>query len=155
MIEIKYYLKIVKKLLFFFIFSTVFLLAQDETQPVKKTDEDTVSFIFRYMKVILISEFKTPQEIQKDWVARHKKRPSRYIGIGIGMSGFLSTKTGINFSGETSIFNLDYSKSVHVQLNFLAYKFRLTSDLGIATGMGFNFDHFVFQIKNKQRNLIY
>jgi hypothetical protein len=115
----------------------------------EKRDEDTVSFIFRYMKVILISEFKSPREIQNDWIRRHKKRPSKYIGIGFGVSGFLSTKTGINFRGETSLFNLDYSKSVHIQVNFFAYKFRLTSNWGLSTGLGFNFDHFVFQTKNK------
>ena len=140
---------------FFFSFFTQELIQEKNNNAdrrdtkTEKYDEDTVSFIFRYMKVILISDFKSPREIQNDWIRRHKKRPSKYIGIGFGASGFLSTKTGINFDGETGLFNLDYSKSVHIQVNFFAYKFRLTSDWGLSTGLGFNFDHFVFQTKNK------
>jgi hypothetical protein len=123
--------------------------AKPENIKSEKYDKDTVSLIFQYMKVILISEFKSPREMQEDWIRRHKKRPSKYIGIGFGVSGFLNTKTGINFEGEMGLFNLDYSKSVHIQVNFFAYKFRLTSDWGLSTGLGFNFDHFVFQTKNK------
>ena len=127
----------------------VSLYAQSTDAAKETREEDTISFIFPYVKMILIAEFKTTDEIRQDWINRHRKRPAKYIGIGVGASGFLSTKTGIHFSDETAIFNLDYSKSVQVQFNFFAYKFRLTNDFGLVTGMGFNFDHFVFQTKDK------
>ena len=110
---------------------------------------DTVVLAMRNDKVIIISEFKTWKERRAEWIARKKKRPAKYIGLGMGASALLSTKDGILLKGNDNFLNLDYSKSVHVQLNILAYRFRLTNDLGITTGFGFNFDHFVFAEENK------
>ena len=119
----------------------------NSTEKKTKNTEDTVSFVFKYMRVILISEFKTAQEMREDWIATHRKRPAKYIGLGIGGSGFLSAD-GKKFTAENEAFRLDYSKSVNVQLNFFAYKFRLTNHFGLTTGLGFNFDHFVFLKKD-------
>lgn len=99
--------------------------------------------------MILISEFKSPKQLQEEWIARKRKRPAKYIGLGIGGNGFLNSKTGFRLKDELEFLELDYAKSVSVQLNFFAYRFGLSNDFGLLTGLGFNFDHFVFNQKDQ------
>jgi hypothetical protein len=134
--------------LFFLAFATL-LATEDSTKTINNTKKkpDSLHLVFKEFSLIVISEFKSAKELQEAWVLRKRKRPAKYMGIGLGVSSLLHNQKG--FSLEPGYLQLDYTKSVHVQVNFFAYKVRFSNDFGLVLGAGFSFNHHSFKQKNQ------
>ena len=77
----------------------------------------------------------------------HKKRgfDPHWAGVEIGVNGLMNSDHSTNLKGDAAFLELNMSKSVNFNLNFLEYGIPLAKQsVGLVTGMGVEFNNFRF-----------
>jgi len=79
---------------------------------------------------------------KRDSLKHNNKFHTCWSGFGLGINGYLNANKGTKVPAG---FDLDYSKSINVTLNFLEQKIPLWKrHINIVTGMGFDFSNYRF-----------
>lgn len=127
---------------------------------------DTMKFTFGSKKVIVIDtgeddseeELEDTGDIDPEWDEDDdddkKKKKDRgayknsYVwgGLGIGVTGYLSPDNTIGLPAGMELMELDYSRSVGANLNFLDKRIDIARHgLGLVTGLGLDFRSYAFK----------
>lgn len=118
---------------------------------------DTVRFTLGNKKIIIIDETPadsagTSEDIMA-WDPEDKDRKKgksyeSYLwgGLGIGATGYLATGSSISLPPGQEFMELDYARSVGVNLNFLDMRLDIARHgLGLVTGLGLDFRSYAFK----------
>ncbi len=71
---------------------------------------------------------------------------ARWGGFYFGVNGLLTSDNSITLPNSANYLDLDYSKSVHFQLNIAEKRFQFgTPHVGLTTGLGFEFNRYEFK----------
>lgn len=79
---------------------------------------------------------------------KHKKKgfDPHWAGVELGVNGLMMSDHSTNLKGDASMLNLNMSKSINFNLNFLEYGIPLAKQyVGLVTGMGLEYNNYRFE----------
>lgn len=137
-----------------FLLLTLFGFNQGFSQELlKKDNPDTTKFHLPNMTIILVEhengdsteiDIEPAEEKPKEYQANDY---AKWAGIGFGINGLMNAKQSIGLGG--SPYEIDYGKSLNVQLNLFQKRFNFgVPYVGITTGLGLEFSRYGFKYGN-------
>lgn len=113
---------------------------------------DTTKISFGKTRIIILSDSLDISD--NDSLSTEKDEPDRvtkWVGLDLGINGFLSPDNKIKLPEESNAFDLDYAKSISVGLNVFEKYIPIAKEkFGITTGLGFQFNSYALD-----RELVY
>jgi len=79
---------------------------------------------------------------------KHKKKgfDPHWAGVELGVNGLMMSDHSTNLKGDAAMLNLNMSKSINFNLNFLEYGIPLAKQyVGLVTGMGLEYNNYRFE----------
>lgn len=79
---------------------------------------------------------------------RVRQFKGHWAGFELGINGYVDKDYNFTLTNDLAPYELNYTKSYNVNINFLQYNLGLISDkIGLVTGMGFEFNDYKFDRK--------
>jgi len=132
-----------------------------ETSWNESADKDTVTVIVNDERVVVITDDTVKVNLgQRDYVItdnsvkieKHDKKPKfngHWAGFELGVNGLLNKEMKIDYPAGYDFMDLNYAKSIAVNINFFEQNINLISQrLGLVTGMGISWNNYRFSNKN-------
>jgi hypothetical protein len=120
-------------------------------------DKDTTKLKFGDLKILIIEE-ESADSIQDgihiDSSGEHisaghtfgENELGHWAGIDIGINGFLTHDNSFDLDSASSFLDLDYAKSISLNLNLFEWHLKLVNDnIGITTGLGLQWNRYAFK----------
>jgi post-segregation antitoxin (ccd killing protein) len=120
-------------------------------------DDDSVTVILNDKRIIIVTDDSVKINIgQRDYVIsddgvkvqKHHKDPKfngHWAGFGLSVNGLLNEDHLIDYPKDAQYFDIDYSKSTGVSLNFFEQNINLYDQkLGLVTGLGVTWNNYRF-----------
>jgi hypothetical protein len=120
-------------------------------------DNDSVTVILNDKRVVIVNDDTVRVNLgQRDYIIsdegidikKHDKKPKfdgHWAGFELGVNGLLNKDMVIDYPAGYSFMNLNYSKSIAVNINFFEQNINLISQkLGLVTGMGISWNNYRF-----------
>lgn len=120
-------------------------------------DNDSVTVIVNDKRVVVVTGDTVKVNLgQRDYVisddgvkiSKHDKKPKfdgHWAGFELGVNGFLNKDMAIDYPAGYSFMDLNYAKSIAVNINFFEQNINLIGQkLGLVTGMGFSWNNYRF-----------
>ena len=124
----------------------------DSTDGGMATASDTTRFDFpgRSITVISVPKENIDDPVEGDDPTENDGSSTDALtfwsGVDVGLSGYLTKDNEMNLPTSMDQWELDYSKSITVSLNFAEKKFRLIQNyVGLNTGLGLEFNNYAFK----------
>ncbi len=124
-------------------------------------DNDTVKVVLNNKRVVVITDDTVKVSLgQRDYVIsdngvkieKHDKAPKfngHWAGFELGVNGLLNKDMIIDYPAGYSSLDLNYAKSIAVNINFFEQNISLIGQhLGLVTGMGISWNNYRFSNKN-------
>jgi hypothetical protein len=98
-------------------------------------------------KIIIDEDVSTKKDFKKSSLDPLKKNEHvHWAGIGIFSNGFLNSSGKIGTKNDSYFLELDYARSIGVNLNLLEKRFPIYKKyIGVTTGLGFQFNHYALK----------
>jgi hypothetical protein len=134
--------------------SLIALLSLSGIYSLAQISDDTTKFNLGSTTVMIIAEESDTNYVDYDNVKEDDKKEKTYCaddyarwgGFYFGVNGLLTSDNSITLPNSANYLDLDYSKSVHFQLNIAEKRFQLgTPHVGLTTGLGFEFNRYEFK----------
>ncbi len=114
----------------------------DETSVKAKDQKDTVRVKVGERDLLIVSD---EESRRKKTVTRRRSFRSNWSGIEMGVNGYLTPEHSINLSADDYYLELDYARSLSVNINCYQQNFNLIkNNVGLFTGFGFGFINYAF-----------
>jgi hypothetical protein len=113
--------------------------------------QDTTRLRLGNSKVLVIPGEEKSSSDTLSRAKKEKKFKNRkaWAGIDLGVAGYLSPETSLGMRNEHRLFELDYRRSLMLNLNILEKRFKIVKhNVGLVTGLGFNYTSYSF--RNRQ-----
>lgn len=120
-------------------------------------DNDSVTVIVNDKRVVVVTGDTVKVNLgQRDYVisddgvkiSKHDKKPKfdgHWAGFELGVNGFLNKDMAIDYPAGYSFMDLNYAKSIAVNINFFEQNINLIGQkLGLVTGMGISWNNYRF-----------
>lgn len=126
-------------------------IGNDKKETEHQENDTTVIRMGKKEIIIIESGNNTHVDIEKsddddDWDNDHKNKfDGHWAGLDIGVNGFTDENYGLY--GGLSFMDLNQSKSLEVNVNFLEYNIGLQQNkdnIGLVTGMGISYNNYKF-----------
>ena len=127
------------------------------SKPFDVKINDTISVTLNDKQVVVITDDSVKVKLgQRDFVisddgikmSKHDKKPKfngHWAGFEMGINGLLNNDMKIDYPAGYSFMDLNYSKSIGVNINFFEQNVNLWNQhLGLVTGMGFTWNNYRF-----------
>lgn len=119
--------------------------------------DDSVSIVIHDKKIIVVTDDSVKvklgdrsYEFGEDGVKvkrghKHPKFNGHWAGFELGVNGLLNSENNIDLPAGYGFLDLNYNKSINVNLNFFEQNFNLINNhLGLVTGLGFSWNNYRF-----------
>lgn len=95
------------------------------------------------------SESEGDEDFDPEKDVRIDYEPNKYAnwaGFSLGVNGLVNKDRSMNLPDEYDYMDIDYTKSLNVNLNIMEKRFEIgTKHIGITTGLGFEFSRYEFK----------
>ena len=122
-----------------------------ENEKIKGEGNDSTVYNWRGRKIIIIGKGRDRDDWDSGMVKTSDYNPHHFkhwIGVTVGVNGFMAPGGGINLPAKSSYMELNYSKSFNFQINIIERQFNIIQDhFKIITGFGI--DYHSYELKNK------
>jgi len=121
-------------------------------------DNDSVTVILNDKRVVIVNDDTVRVNLgQRDYIIsdegvnikKHDKKPKfdgHWAGFELGVNGLLNKDMVIDYPAGYSFMDLNYSKSIAVNINFFEQNINLIGQkLGLVTGMGLSWNNYRFE----------
>ncbi|MBX3163850.1 MAG: DUF2807 domain-containing protein [Bacteroidetes bacterium] len=107
----------------------------------EKSKSDTTSIEWKGKKMIIIDDDK---DKKKSETKRMSEKFNHWAGFSLGVNGFLSPNGGFAMQNPYSYLDLNYSRSINVQLNLFQHNFHLYKNyVNLVTGFGIEWKRYM------------
>ncbi len=117
------------------------------------TEVDTTKITFKGKHILIIAGNDSTEIVLGDSLDLPKKkkiRDSHWAGFDLGVNGFLTTSGSTSLNAKDAFLDLNYAKSVVVNLNPFEKYIPIAGDrFGILTGLGFQFNNYDLKTDNR------
>lgn len=117
------------------------------------TELDTTKITFKGRHILIINGNDSTEIVLGDSISLPKKRETRdshWAGFDLGVNGFLTSSGSNSLDSKDAYLDLNYGKSVVVNLNPLEKYIPIAGDrFGVLTGLGFQFNNYDLKTDNR------
>lgn len=120
-----------------------------EVPFVEKSNADTTKLKFGGKRIIILDDDDENEVAKNDTTPKKYSVKDIYKGFEIGVNGYTTNTNSFTVDKSYDYLNLNYGKSININLNFAEYHIRLyKNNVVLTTGAGFEFNRYFFSKGN-------